>query len=80
MKKLLLIVSCGVLVTLATSCAKECVCTRYEDGKKILLHSDSETKYYDKLACESNSVTPRAGESYIVDGKDVTVEIRCKLR
>ena len=78
MKKLFLIMSVGVLVTFTASCAKKCNCTRYENGKKIAVMSDSETKYFDKSTCENFSVKSHTGSSWVTDGKEVTVEIKCK--
>ena len=76
----MLIVSCGILVTMATSCAKECRCTLYEDGKKIGFEQEKDYKYYDKDACENRSLKkPYEGPSVIVDGKKVTIDIKCKL-
>ena len=78
MKKLFLIMSVGVLVTFTASCAKKCNCTRYEDGKKIAVMASNETKYFDKSICADFSETSHQGYSWVVDGKEVTVEIKCK--
>jgi hypothetical protein len=57
MKKLFFIMGCVLLVALSTSCAKDCKCTYFEDGKKIAISSTAQqgAKYYDKAECEMQS-------------------------
>ncbi len=68
----------SVAAIFATSCGKQCYCTRYEDGKKIVVYTDNDTKFFDATICKNNSVTPYQGFSMVSEGKEVTVEIRCK--
>ena len=48
---------CVLLVTLSTSCAKDCQCTRFEDGEKISIFSSAKLgeKFFDKADCEMAS-------------------------
>ena len=48
---------CAFLVVLSTSCAKDCKCTRSEDGKKVSIESSAVegTKFFDKAGCENGS-------------------------
>ena len=58
MKNLFLIIGCACLVALSVSCARDCKCTYFEDGKKIAIRSTSEEygiKYYEKVDCELES-------------------------
>jgi len=49
MKKSLLVIAVAIgFALMAASCGKTCVCTRYEDGKKIVAQKDSDFKVYDK--------------------------------
>ena len=54
MRNLFLIMSCVLLVALSTSCAKDCQCTRFEDGEKVSITSSAamDTKYFDEAYCE----------------------------
>lgn len=65
-------------VMIFASCGKKCVCTRYEDGKKIVATNSDNTRYFDKGACTQQSVSSYQGYSYVTDGKLVDVEIKCK--
>ncbi len=79
MKKLSLIVSVLAIVAIvASSCGKSCVCTRYEDGKKIYTTTDKEVKVFEKTLCTDLSVKPYQGYSQVTEGKEVTVEVKCK--
>ncbi len=79
MKKLSLIFSVLTVVALLfSSCAKLCHCTYYEDGKKIATFTDNDVKYFESSICEDNSESPRQGPSMITEGKEVTIEIKCK--
>lgn len=78
MKKSLLVIAMAIgFALMAVSCGKTCVCTRYEDGKKVFAHKDSDLKIYDKKICEDQS-EPKADGISIVDGGKVTVEVICK--
>ena len=58
MKNLFLIIGCACLVALSASCARDCKCTYFEDGKKVAIYSTSEeygAKFYDKAECELES-------------------------
>lgn len=77
MKKVLLI-SGIALALIATSCAKKCNCTYFEDNKKVFVATDNEVKYFEKSVCEENSVKPYQGLSKVTEGKEVTKEIKCK--
>lgn len=79
MKKVLSILALvAAVAVVSTSCGKKCVCTRYEDGKKVYSFTDSDIKYFESSACEFNSVPAYQGESEVIFGKSVTVEIKCK--
>jgi hypothetical protein len=79
MKKVSLVVLGFSLVAIAgTSCAKYCNCTRYEDGKKIFVYTDKEAKFFEASVCEDQSVKPYQGLSMVTEGKEVTVEVKCK--
>ena len=78
MKKLVLVLGVGVLVALGASCAKKCNCTYYEDGKKVAVYTDVETRYYEKSVCEDESEKPFQGESVVTKGKEVSIEVKCK--
>jgi hypothetical protein len=78
MKKSLLVIAVAIgFALMAASCGKTCVCTRYEDGKKIVAQKDSDFKVYDKKICEDQS-QPKTDGISIVDGGKVTVEVICK--
>jgi len=57
MKNLFLIMGCVLLVALSASCARDCKCTYFEDGKKVAVRSSSGEgiKYYDKTECKLGS-------------------------
>lgn len=78
MKKVLTICAAVALVACMGSCAKKCNCTRYEDGKKVSVTNSDNVKYFEHSACTENSVSPYQGYSIITDGKEVSVEIKCK--
>lgn len=79
MKKILFLVAVSAIVAvLSSSCAKQCNCVRYEDGQKIAVLSDNTVKYFESSVCEEQSVNPHQGLSWVTDGKEVTVEIKCK--
>ncbi|MBP5709589.1 MAG: hypothetical protein J6W84_01290 [Bacteroidales bacterium] len=80
MKKVLSIIAVAAVATLMfTSCGKKCVCTYYEDGVKQYAVSDADVKsIYEKAYCENQSVAPFQGESSVIDGKEVTIEVKCK--
>lgn len=79
MKKILLVISVAISFALiAVSCGKTCVCTRYEDGKKVVSYKDSEVKIYEKSVCTDQSEAKAQGYSIVTEGKMVEVEIKCK--
>ena len=78
MKKSFLTLVSVAVIMLTNSCAKECACTRYEDGKKISITANDDVKYFEKAICKDNSVAPYQGYSSVVKDKEVTVEIKCK--
>ena len=57
MKKLFLIMGCAILVALSASCARDCKCTYFEDGKKVAIESSAKQGYkvFDKADCELGS-------------------------
>ena len=65
-------------VMIFASCGKKCVCTRYEDGKKVMARESGDVRYFDKDACTNQSVDKYHGPSAVVAGKDVDVEVKCK--
>ena len=79
MKKVLsvaVIALAGVMIF--ASCGKKCVCTYYEDGDKVMAYTDNDTRVFEKDLCKNQSVDPHQGLSQVIDGKEVTVEIKCK--
>lgn len=77
MRKVLLLVSAlAVVAVVASSCSKSCICTRYEDGKKV--HSLTVSEDKDKKECKNLSQGKRQGVSTTTIGKEVTVEIKCR--
>lgn len=79
MKKMLgLAVAALVCVMCFSSCGKKCVCTRYEDGKKIYSTTDNDVRIFDKKVCTDGSQDAYQGYSVVTDGKEVTVEVKCK--
>ncbi|MBO4654996.1 MAG: hypothetical protein J5644_05590 [Bacteroidales bacterium] len=80
MKKVLGIMAVVAMSALMfSSCAKKCSCTRYEDGKAVVVTTSNETKYFDKSICTSgSSEKPYEDYSWVTEGKKVTVEYKCK--
>jgi hypothetical protein len=93
MKKVLGIMAVvAVSALMLTSCGKGCNCTRYENGKKVMVESTAPqgTKYFNKTLCTNQSETPEKGytmesiQNYRESGYDesklveCTVEIKCK--
>lgn len=72
-KTLLCLVAVAMTALVFTSCGKKCVCTRFENGQKIVSHMDFEIS-----ACTEQSVDKFMGYSIVTDGKEVEVEIVCK--
>ena len=73
------VLSLGILVALSASCGKKCICTYYEDGKKVLAYEEDEgSRYFEKSLCEDQSVKPYNDESIVTPNKEVTVEVKCK--
>ena len=70
------LVLAGVMIF--ASCGKKCVCTRYEDGKKIYARESGDVRFFEKDACTNQSVAKYHGYSAVVDGKEVDIEIKCK--
>ncbi len=78
-KKMVFLVTVFSVVSMVSiSCAKQCNCIRYEDGNKIAVITDESVKYFELSVCEAQSVEAHQGTSWVVDGKEVTVEIKCK--
>lgn len=79
MKKVLGIIAVAAVATLMfTSCGKKCHCTYYEDNVKQYTYTDGDVAIYEKAYCENQSVAPYQGESNVIDGKEVTIEVKCK--
>ena len=79
MKKISFLIAVSAIVALlGSSCAKQCNCVRYEDGGKVAVLTDNTVKYFESSICEEKSVEPHQGLSWVTDGKEVTVEIKCK--
>lgn len=79
MKKFVVIFSMlTVVAVIFSSCGKQCNCTRFEDGVKVATYTDDEVVYYEKSICTDQSVSAYQGKSIVTDGKDVTIEIKCK--
>ena len=70
----------AVSALMLTSCGKKCNCTRYEDGKKVAIstYDNGATKFFEKSVCTDMSVEKHQGYSVVTDGKEVSVEIKCK--
>ena len=47
-------------------------------GKKVYAYTDNDVRFFEKSACENQSQPAEQGYSVIVDGKEVTVELKCK--
>jgi hypothetical protein len=77
-KTLLCLVAVAMTALVFTSCGKKCVCTRFEDGQKIVTQMDDEARYFETSACTEQSVDKFMGYSIVTDGKEVEVEIVCK--
>ena len=93
MKKVLGIIAVVALsVLMFTSCGKTCNCTRYENGKKVMVNSSAAaegTKFFDNTLCKNQSQTAEKGytyesiQNYHQTGDpdkliECTVEIKCK--
>ena len=80
MKKSVLCFLAVMLLTLVvfTACGKKCLCTYYEDNKKIYVTENGDVRYFEKSLCEDKSVKPYSGNSVITSGKEVTKEVKCK--
>lgn len=81
MKKILGIIAIvAVFALVATSCAKKCNCTRYEDGVKVLVETfdNGGTRFFEKSICESMSEPKYQDYSVVTEGKEVAVEYKCK--
>ena len=78
MRKLLLISGIVAVVLFATSCAQQCICTYYEDGKKISVTESDNVKYFEKSVCKNKSVESHQSFSTVVKNKEVTAEVKCK--
>lgn len=92
MKKVLGIMAVVAMSALMiTSCGKSCNCTRYEDGKKVLVNSSAAegTKFFNNTVCKNRSEAPEKG--YTIESMqnaeatgdydkliECTVEIKCK--
>lgn len=76
-KKLLVLAAFAIIFIVGTSCAKQCVCVRYEDGKKIAAMSSGDVKYFESSACTDQSESSRQGYSWVTEGKEVSVEVKC---
>lgn len=79
MKKILsiaVIALAGVMIF--ASCGKKCVCTYYEDGVKVMAYTDNDTRVFENNLCKNQSVDPYQGLSQVIDGKEVTIEVKCK--
>ncbi|HOF45286.1 MAG TPA: hypothetical protein P5134_00355 [Bacteroidales bacterium] len=80
MKKSLLVIALAIgFALMAASCGDTCVCTYYEDGKKVYSYKDTDVKYHEDDLCESQS-QPKADGISIVDGGKVTTEYVCETR
>ena len=92
MKKVLGIMAVVAVSALVfTSCGKTCNCTRYEDGKKVLVsaYDDGGTKFFNKNICKNYS--EEAEKGYTLESiqnaqaagnpdllVECTVEVKCK--
>ncbi|NLJ82080.1 MAG: hypothetical protein GX330_03025 [Bacteroidales bacterium] len=77
MRKISIIVSVlAIVAVVASSCSKSCICTRYEDGKKV--NSLTVSEDIDRKECKQLSQAKRRGISMVTLGKEVTVEIKCR--
>lgn len=79
MKKISFVLAAFAIISIAgTSCAKQCVCVRYEDGKKIAAMTSGDVKYFESSACTDQSQSSHQSYSWITEDKEVTVEVKCK--
>lgn len=81
MKKVLGIMAVvAVSALMFTSCGKKCNCTRYEDGKKVYVETidNGGTRFFEKSICTELSVDKHQGYSVVTEGKEVSVEVKCK--
>ncbi|MBR4536641.1 MAG: hypothetical protein IKO62_08330 [Bacteroidales bacterium] len=81
MKKVLGIMAVvAVSALMFTSCGKKCNCTRYEDGKKVYVETidNGGTRFFEKSICSEMSVDKHQGYSVVTEGKEVSVEVKCK--
>ena len=85
-KRFLFILALGAVVALSTSCAKNCVCTHTEDGKKkSQSYSKPEQGFFDKKICENQSRDEWQAPSATVKNPTantphVTHKVTCKLQ
>lgn len=72
------IVAASALVL--TSCGKKCNCTRFEDGKKVMVETidNGGTRFFEKSICTDMSLAKHEGYSVVTDNKKVDVEVVCK--
>lgn len=81
MKKVLGIMAVvAVSALMFTSCGKKCTCTRYEDGKKVAssVYDNGGTRFFQNSICTDMSVEKHQGYSIVTDGKEVSIEVKCK--